>query len=441
MAFLNIDPETLMLAGFERVLVQGRQQFARVVTPRTRPNNEDLTILTISNVPPREIPFGELRHRILEFLVDEYGLGVEDPIKSFGRLILWQCDNVLARIIIKARVTDLVDVPHYLILLEGDDFEGVSLTVQCEIIQQNLLGGMLQDEDIPPGGFEDEEVFGVQEDEVQLDKLDPHLNLSLPLQPSSSSNMDNPLLLSNKKQFKMKKRTTSQRPMLSKLSWLYLHWSNQFRDLKNLCNSPMMEVDQAMVPADPPQPQDQPDQEILGHNVNVNMDLFIMTQGDPGLNDFFGKLVRPTTPKPNLYRLWAKHFSLVGCLEQVSFLSSQALKAMLSCSSPSSLMSFTLPPQCPADVEVSCTNQQESMDSSPLLKDSAEESEEAIPIRKVRIRRSPIFTLEVESAVRRSLRIKDRNVGFKQSGCFDRNCFGCTINPPAIFASSMKALG
>lgn len=78
-----------------------------------------------------------------------------------------------------------------------------------------------------------------------------------------------------------------------------------------------MEVDQAMVPADPPQPQDQPDQEILGHNVNVNMDLFIMTQGDPGLNDFFGKLVRPTTPKPNLYRLWAKHFSLVGCLEQV----------------------------------------------------------------------------------------------------------------------------
>lgn len=56
----------------------------------------------------------------------------------------------MARVIVKERVTDLEDVPHYIILLEGNDFEGVSTIVQCEIIQQTLLGGLLQDEDIPP---------------------------------------------------------------------------------------------------------------------------------------------------------------------------------------------------------------------------------------------------------------------------------------------------
>jgi hypothetical protein len=87
--------------------------------------------------------------------IDEIG----DTIKSFGRLLFWQRDNCLARVIVKARVTDLLDVPHYIIISEGDNFEGVSLSVQCEIIQQNILGGMPQDEDISPGGLDDNFVF------------------------------------------------------------------------------------------------------------------------------------------------------------------------------------------------------------------------------------------------------------------------------------------
>jgi hypothetical protein len=58
---------------------------------------------------------------------------IADIIKSFGRLLFWQRDNVLARVIIKTRVTELTDIPHYIIISEGDSFEGVSLTVQCEI--------------------------------------------------------------------------------------------------------------------------------------------------------------------------------------------------------------------------------------------------------------------------------------------------------------------
>lgn len=65
----------------------------------------------------------------------------------------------MARVVVKARVTDLEDVPHYFVLLEGDDFEGVSTTVQVEIMQQTLLGGQLQDEDIPPSGFDDNFIY------------------------------------------------------------------------------------------------------------------------------------------------------------------------------------------------------------------------------------------------------------------------------------------
>lgn len=36
---------------------------------------------------------------------------IADTIKSFGRLMFWQRDNVIGRMIIKARVTDLTNVP------------------------------------------------------------------------------------------------------------------------------------------------------------------------------------------------------------------------------------------------------------------------------------------------------------------------------------------
>jgi hypothetical protein len=235
MAFLNINPAPMMLPGFSRVVVQSREPFIRMVTPRAVPKNEDLAIATVTPLPEAEVPFHEIRDVVLGLLVEDYGLQIRDiqmcpfgrgqayvrfarisgrdgivahsphhhlgfnvsfakhnrgdnakrvnfnrecwlmligyppdyrsneeigdTIKSFGRLLFWQRDNVLARIIIKARVTDLIDIPHYIIISEGDFFEGVSLTVQCEILQQDLLGGMPQDEDIPPGGLDDNFIF------------------------------------------------------------------------------------------------------------------------------------------------------------------------------------------------------------------------------------------------------------------------------------------
>ena len=57
MAFLNIDPTPMMLPGFSRVLVNGREKYNRVVSARVRPANEDLAIVTVSNLPPALFPF------------------------------------------------------------------------------------------------------------------------------------------------------------------------------------------------------------------------------------------------------------------------------------------------------------------------------------------------------------------------------------------------
>lgn len=56
----------------------------------------------------------------------------------------------MARIIIRARVTELDDVPQFILLTENEGFQDLSWTVQCEILQQQLLGALPTDEDMPP---------------------------------------------------------------------------------------------------------------------------------------------------------------------------------------------------------------------------------------------------------------------------------------------------
>ncbi|RLM55736.1 hypothetical protein C2845_PM10G01120 [Panicum miliaceum] len=86
MAFLNIDPTPMLLPGFSRVIVQGRVHFARVVTPRAIPRNEDLTIVTVSPLPDEHAPFAVVREALLDLLVGHYGLRVRDIQRCpFGR--------------------------------------------------------------------------------------------------------------------------------------------------------------------------------------------------------------------------------------------------------------------------------------------------------------------------------------------------------------------
>ncbi|TVU01266.1 hypothetical protein EJB05_53305, partial [Eragrostis curvula] len=47
----------------------------------------------------------------------------------------------------------------------------------------------------------------------------------------------------------------------------------------------------------------------------------------------------------------------------------------------------------------------------------------------------------VESEVRRSTRIKSNHKGYNHSNCQNKQCFGCTAEPPTLSPSIIKNLG
>lgn len=81
---------------------------------------------------------------------------VKKAISEFGKLLVWEEDpNHLARIIVKAGVVDVTEIPWFLVCSEGKDFEGDSWRAQCEILQVRQLGGGPTIEDVPPNGPDD----------------------------------------------------------------------------------------------------------------------------------------------------------------------------------------------------------------------------------------------------------------------------------------------
>lgn len=91
---------------------------------------------------------------LLDFPLDYWAQRhVESAIAPFGRLTFWEEDRRhLSHMLVRARVIDLIDVPQFIVLTNGEGFQGFSWTIQVEIIQQEIMGAMPQDEDpVPPG--------------------------------------------------------------------------------------------------------------------------------------------------------------------------------------------------------------------------------------------------------------------------------------------------
>nr|TKW12232.1 hypothetical protein SEVIR_5G023600v2 [Setaria viridis] len=59
--------------------------------------------------------------------------------------------NHIARVLIKARVVTLEEIPWFVVGTDGLAFDGDSWTIQTEIIQTRMLGAFAVDEDQPPG--------------------------------------------------------------------------------------------------------------------------------------------------------------------------------------------------------------------------------------------------------------------------------------------------
>jgi hypothetical protein len=84
----------------------------------------------------------------LDYLITE---SIQNAIATFGKVMIWENDRShLAMLLVKARVTNLEDVPHFIVVSESEGFQGQSWTVQCEILEQRIPGGFAADEDAVP---------------------------------------------------------------------------------------------------------------------------------------------------------------------------------------------------------------------------------------------------------------------------------------------------
>lgn len=170
-------------------------------------------------------------------------------------------------------------------------------------------------------------------------------------------------------------------------------------------------------------------------------------------------MIRPSSTSPELYRLWAKHFSPAGCPDMVvhipsdwdpfftsmllspehfdwakGFLTSQTWSMLLSCAKEAHFMAFAIPNKCPPAAKLICISEIEETDSS-----IPQDSDSECPLQMVALNStsSPM----VDSDVRRSPRIKTLNNGFKHNSCASKNCLACAALPPSLPQATMKAIG
>jgi hypothetical protein len=77
---------------------------------------------------------------------------IQNATGAFGRLIMWEADHSnITRLLLRARVTSLEEVPRFIVFCVSEGFKGFSWTIQCENIQNDLLGAQPEDEEqVPP---------------------------------------------------------------------------------------------------------------------------------------------------------------------------------------------------------------------------------------------------------------------------------------------------
>lgn len=81
---------------------------------------------------------------------------VDKALSDWGSLVTWEEDpNNLARILVKAQVVSLEEIPWFIYCSENENFEGETWVAQCEVLQTKMLGAEPADEDEPPNDPDD----------------------------------------------------------------------------------------------------------------------------------------------------------------------------------------------------------------------------------------------------------------------------------------------
>jgi hypothetical protein len=193
---------------------------------------------------------------------------------------------------------------------------------------------------------------------------------------------------------------------------------------------------------------------------------------DPGLENFLASKEMPFLPKQNAeaVRLWAKHFNVPNqsavkipfecsnfyttlLLSPTHFSWASTLllsKAWDFFASDKGNVLFAIPPKCPSEVELFCPQEVQAAmadrkgkaviedltpSSSPTFYTEQVKGECSTVKKRKKQNKEEIL---VDTSVRRSLRVKKANNGFKSKSCVDKNCLACDNEPPAISPSIIR---
>ncbi|CAN6235398.1 unnamed protein product [Urochloa humidicola] len=196
MAFRFVDPTRFIPQGFQRVMVLGRRPMTRVFLGNPVRRNLQVAIANIEHLPAHQAfvkfmhfhdrdrlihtsphVFGQyhisfiehdrawnhravsLNHEVwlmmLGVNIDYWSeTHISKILGDYGQLLAWEDDpHHLGRVLVKARVVSLEDIPWFVVGTEGFAFEGDSWTIQTEIIHSTMLGAHGPD-DLQPDVFD-----------------------------------------------------------------------------------------------------------------------------------------------------------------------------------------------------------------------------------------------------------------------------------------------
>ncbi|KAG2538585.1 hypothetical protein PVAP13_9NG380500, partial [Panicum virgatum] len=537
MAYQFIDPIPFLPRGCTRIHVEGRNTMSRAVLGAPRRHNSDLAIIAIEPLPDAQVSFQSIRElgfrsiqpcpygqafvrlnyyhdrdtliqssphnygnyqisfrahnrgwnnrttvmnydvwlMLLGFNIDYWEhKNVEKAISEFGKLLIWEEDPAnLARVIVKARVVDLTEIPWFLVCSEGENFERDSWTALCEILQVDMLGGGPPPEDDPPNGPDDiqpnlSEFFGFGQPghgPNNQNGLGPHANP--PQVGNDVPNGGEAFLELNDLQVNINQVPHLNDPLEDDLGGIdeLLNIAENMEDqavfgphpediidaghntdsdsdsdlnpVQPLAN-PVVDVE-VFIPLEQINPDEIQEEDLMDEDELVAIQQEEQQQNEqlhvefveiiePQVNQMFASAFTMPKLNPETLRLWNELFSTETSLS-VQILVSLKKAQVPSCQSKLSL------PVIPKDLESYPEADQAVSPKDTKGKGILEESSPCTPEDHVgeRVASSP--------GPWRSLRMLNLKKGYKEPHCSDKGCLGCTSVPPNLSPAIIKNFG
>nr|TKW40005.1 hypothetical protein SEVIR_1G217300v2 [Setaria viridis] len=489
MAYKFVNLTSFLPRGCQRQVVGFRKPMSRVILGAPRRNQADVAITHIELLPQQHVTFQSIRELLEAFLVNHKRVAIH-PIqpcpldqafvrfhfvhdKDFligggphdygqyritftehnkgwnNKLITMNCE-----VCIMLLGFNIVDS-----WIKGEEFEGNFWTVQVEILSYRLLGAGPADEGQPPDDVDPNlfDFFGYGQPSNVVGANVPNVGVN------AINQAENDDLGDIENQAQAEAVMDDDEPAVD-------HAVDHVQIIEGTDSSSSDEPPPAnfnfepvdvnvFIPQDNGQPlhmlQDevnvnelldgqlnQDDDNIQAHAVNADMQLGIVA------------LKNSVTSQPTIeaYRYWAKHFSSGDMETQVqfplswaNFFVAQLLNPMnytwLKISYPrqlwilysqSKLFSLT----CHLNLLSPCPQFKVSSSAGPWSKALLQKVEEVKKSQKV-----PVDLIFSDEELRRSKRVTSHNKGFRNSGCNDKNCIGCSANPPHLSQEVIRNLG